>query len=132
MKQITPLLMFDGKAEEAMNFYVSLFEDTKIIDIKRYSKDEAGKESSVTYAIFSLNGQEFMCIDSVVKHKFTFTPSISIYVTCNNDNEITTLFEQLSNNGQVFMPLNKYPFSEKFGWLADKYGVSWQLNLKTE
>jgi len=132
MKKVTPLLMFDGKAEEAMNFYISLFEDAKVADIKRYGKNEAGKEGSVIHAIFSLNGQEFMCIDSITNHHFTFTPSISLYITCKSDNEITKLFEQLSNNGQIFMPLNKYPFSDKFGWLADKYGVSWQLNLKAE
>lgn len=93
MKKVTPLLMFDGKAEEAMNFYISIFDDAKVADIKRYGKDEAGKEGSVTHAIFSLNGQEFMCIDSITNHNFTFTPSISLYVTCKSDNEITKLFE---------------------------------------
>jgi len=63
--------------------------------------------------------------------QFTFTPSISIYVKCENENEINTLFDKLSSGGQVFIPLNKYPFSNKFGWLVDKYGVSWQLNLTT-
>jgi predicted 3-demethylubiquinone-9 3-methyltransferase (glyoxalase superfamily) len=83
----------------------------------------------VLQATFSLNGQVFMCIDSNVKHGFTFTPAISIYVACDTSDEIDRVFESLSQNGSVLMPLASYPFSEKFGWVADKYGVSWQLNL---
>ncbi|WP_307340510.1 VOC family protein [Caldalkalibacillus uzonensis] len=127
--KITTFLMFDGQAEEAMNFYVSLFEDSEIIDITRYGPNEAGKEGSVLQATFSLNGQVFMCIDSSVKHDFTFTPSISLYVTCQTEEEIDRLFEHLSENGTVLMPLSTYPFSAKYGWVQDKFGVSWQLNL---
>jgi predicted 3-demethylubiquinone-9 3-methyltransferase (glyoxalase superfamily) len=70
-----------------------------------------------------------MCIDSSVKHGFTFTPAMSIYVACDSEDEINRVFERLSQDGSVFMPLESYPFSEKYGWVADKYGVSWQLNL---
>jgi len=73
-----------------------------------------------------------MAIDSPLEHKFSFTPAISIYVKCESENEIKILFDKLSIDGQIFMPLNKYPFSEQFGWLTDKYGVSWQLNLTIE
>jgi len=83
----------------------------------------------VQHATFSLNGQEFMCIDSNAKHGFTFTPSISLYVKCKTEEEIEALFNKLSGGGQIFMPLSSYPFSKKFGWLSDKFGVSWQLNL---
>ena len=76
-----------------------------------------------------LNGQAFMCIDSPGKHDFTFTPSISLYINCETEDEIKLLFEKLSENGKVFMPLGAYPFSSKFSWVADEYGVSWQLNL---
>ena len=129
MQKLPPFLMFDGKAEEAMNFYTSLFEQSEILDITRYKANEAGIEGTVMHATFSLNGQEFMCIDSVVKHDFTFTPAISIYVKCDTEEEINVLYEKLSESGEIFMPLAPYPFSEKFGWIADKYGVSWQLNL---
>ncbi len=129
MQKITTFLMFDGKAEEAMNFYTSLFEGSKILSIVRYGPNEAGAEGTVMHATFSLNGQEFMCIDSNVKHDFTFTPAVSLYVNCETEAEIDGLFEKLSHNGQVFMPLAPHPFSEKFGWLSDRYGVSWQLNL---
>ena len=129
MQKITNLLMFTGQAEQAMNLYMGLFENSKILDITRYGPDEAGKEGTVMHATFSLNGQEFMCIDSSIKHEFTFTPSMSLYVNCESEAEIARLFEKLSLGGQVLMPLERYPFSEKFAWLNDQFGVSWQLNL---
>lgn len=129
--KISTFLMFEGKAEEAMNFYVSLFKDASVTSIRRYGPGEAGAEGSVMQAAFSLNGQRFMCIDSSVKHGFTFTPAMSIFVDCASESEVDTLFAKLSEGGQVLMPLGEYPFSRKFGWLADRYGVSWQLTLTT-
>ena len=70
-----------------------------------------------------------MCIDSYVKHNFTFTPAISLYVKCETEAEIDNLFTKLSEDGNTLMPLSPYPFSKKFGWVADKFGVSWQLSL---
>lgn len=84
------------------------------------------------HASFSLKGQEFMCIDSNVKHEFTFTPSFSIYITCDTDEEINRLYENLSSGGALLMPLDNYGFSKKFGWVVDKFGVSWQVNLPLE
>ena len=137
MQKTITFLMFVGeqcgKAEEAIKFYTSLFKNSKVKSIERFNTGDAqGKEGTVKHALFTIDGLEYMAIDSPLEHKFSFTPSISIYVKCENENEIKTLFDKLSVNGQVFMPLNKYPFSEKFGWLADKYGVSWQLNLTIE
>lgn len=129
MQKITTFLMFDGQAEEAMKLYTSVFADSEIIGISRYGANEAGKEGSVQHATFSLAGQQFMCIDSNVKHEFTFTPAMSLYVTCDSEEEIDTAYERLSQNGQVFMPLGEYPFSRKFGWVGDKFGVTWQLTL---
>jgi len=129
-QKVTTFLMFDGKAEEAMNYYVSVFDQAEILSIQRYGPNEAGAEGTVLHATFSLYGQVFMCIDSSMKHDFTFTPAISLYVTCATEEEIGRLFEKLSQGGQVFMSLAAYPFSNKFDWLADKYGVSWQLNLE--
>lgn len=130
MQKVTTLLMFSGRAEEAMNFYVSLFKPSKILSLTRYGPNEAGAEGSVMHGLFTLNGQEFMCIDSSAQHAFTFTPSISLYVRCDTEEEIDTLCARLSEGGQVFMPLNNYGFSAKFAWVADKFGVSWQLNLE--
>lgn len=129
MQKLTTFLMFAGQAEEAMNFYISLFENSKVLSITRYGSGEAGAEGSVMHATFTLNGQEFMCIDSNIEHGFTFTPAMSIYIKCESEAEIDRLYDALSNAGQVLMPLDRYPFSEKFAWLADRFGVSWQLSL---
>ena len=127
---IITFFMFKGRAEEAMHFYISLFDNSKIKKITRYKKDEAGKEGSVMQAIFSLNGQDYMCIDSAVDHDFDFTPAISLYVNCTSEKEINALFSKLSDNAKVYMKLKSYGFSKKFTWLEDKFGVSWQLNLE--
>lgn len=129
MQKITTFLMFEGKAEEAMSFYMSLFPDSEIKSITRYAEGEAGAAGSVQHAVFSLSGQEFMCIDSPATHGFTFTPAMSLYVTCETLSEIDELFAKLSEGGQALMPLDAYPFSKKFGWVNDRFGVSWQLTL---
>lgn len=121
--------MFQGNAEEAMNYYVSLIEDSTITNIVRYGPNGPGTEGSVMQATFTLKGQEFMCIDSHVKHAFTFTPSFSIFVTCDTEDEINRLFDGLSLDGNALMPLGQYGFSQKFGWVTDRFGVSWQVNL---
>lgn len=131
MQKIITSLMFDGQAEEALNFYTSLFEQSEILNITRYGANEDGAEGSVQHATFTLNGQEFMCLDSNTPHEFTFTPSISLHVRCETEGEIDRVFTALSEGGQVFMPLDRYPFSRKFGWVSDRFGVSWQLNLES-
>ena len=129
MQKVTTFLMFDGKAEEAMNLYTSLFKDSAILSISRYEAQEAGTEGTVRHATFTIHGQTFICIDSSVVHAFTFTPAMSLYVNCETEDEIDTLFDQLSQDGEVLMPLTSYPFSEKFAWINDRYGVSWQLSF---
>ncbi len=130
MQKFTTFLMFDGKAEKAINFYTSLFKPSAILNITRYGKNETGAEGTVQHAAFTLNGQEFMCIDSSAQHAFTFTPSISLYVRCESEEEIDRVFAALSEGGQILMPLDQYPFSKKFAWLSDQFGVSWQLSLE--
>ncbi|MGG4342522.1 VOC family protein [Paenibacillus lautus] len=132
MKSVTPFLMFQGNAEEAMNHYISIIEDSEITSIVRYGPNQPGAEGSVMHATFSLKGQTFMCIDSNVKHDFTFTPSFSIYLTCESEAEIEKVYGALIDGGGAMMPLDNYGFSQKFGWIADKFGVSWQLNLPNE
>jgi len=130
MEKVMPFLMFqDGKAEEAMNYYTSLIEDSEITRIVRYGANESGDEGTVMQATFTLKGQEFMCIDSNVKHQFSFTPSFSIFVTCSTEEELDNLYQKLNESGEELMPLGDYGFSKKFGWLNDHFGVSWQLNL---
>jgi predicted 3-demethylubiquinone-9 3-methyltransferase (glyoxalase superfamily) len=132
IQKTTTFLMFVGdqygKAEEAINFYTSLFEDSKVLEIERWKEGEqGGKPGMVKLAKFRLAGQEYMASENSADHAFNFTPSISIYVNCQGD-EIATLFDKLSDGGQIMMPLDDYGFSTKFGWVADKYGVTWQLN----
>jgi predicted 3-demethylubiquinone-9 3-methyltransferase (glyoxalase superfamily) len=127
--KITTFLMFDGEAESAMQFYVSLFENSAITSIKRYGPGEPGRQGSVVRASFCLGGQTFMCIDSPVELAFDFMPSMSLFVTCDSDAEIERLFARLAAGGRVMMPLDNYPFSAKFAWLSDRFGVSWQLSL---
>lgn len=126
---ITPCLMFDGVAEEAMNLYASLFDDAEIVSIERYGPGEQGDEGTVKRADFILNGQRLICLDSPVKHNFSFTPSISLFVDCASGAELDEVFKHLSEGGDVLMPLDSYGFSTRFGWVNDRFGVSWQLNL---
>ncbi|ATL49224.1 hypothetical protein COR50_19725 [Chitinophaga caeni] len=126
--QVTTFLMFEGKAKEAMEFYVSLFENSKITNVDYYEEGEMGPAGTVKVATFSLNGRPFMAIDSHVKHQFTFTPAISLFVNCTQEEEIEKLYKALSEGGGVLMPLGAYGFSKKFTWVNDRFGVSWQIS----
>ncbi|MBK3632167.1 VOC family protein [Streptomyces sp. MBT97] len=128
-RKITTFLMFEGNAEDAMTFYISLFDDAEVVGLTRYGADGPGKEGTVQHATFSLAGQEFMCIDSPVQHEFTFTPAVSLFVQCEDEAELDRLHAALSAQGTTLMPLGDYGFSAKFGWVNDRFGVSWQLNL---
>lgn len=112
-----------------MNLYVSLFKGSEIVRVERYGSGETGPEGSIKRANFKLAGHELMCMDSPIKHQFTFTPSTSLFVECENEAELDATFNKLSAGGTVLMPLDNYGFSRKFGWLNDRFGVSWQLNL---
>jgi predicted 3-demethylubiquinone-9 3-methyltransferase (glyoxalase superfamily) len=126
--KITPFLMFEGSAEEAMRFYVGLFPNSSIGDVARYGPGEPGAEGSIKRADFTVAGRPLICIDSPIKHGFTFTPSFSLFVECESAAELDTAFAQLSSAGQVMMPPDNYGFSRKFCWVSDRFGVSWQLN----
>ena len=122
-------LMFEGAAEEAMTLYTSLFGNSAITQIERYGPGEQGKEGTVKLASFTLAGREHLCIDSPVKHGFGFTPAMSLFVECESEAELDAAFSRLSEGGNVLMPVGNYGFSSRFGWLTDRFGVSWQLNL---
>jgi predicted 3-demethylubiquinone-9 3-methyltransferase (glyoxalase superfamily) len=124
-----PFLMFEGKAEAAMTFYVSLFADGKIIDIQHYGPGEQGAEGSVKKASFRVAGQTLKCFDSPVHHAFTFTPAFSLFVECESAEQIHKLTSAFLEGGTALMPLDTYGFSRQFAWINDRYGVSWQLNL---
>ena len=128
-RNVVTHLMFAGEAEAAITLYVSLFDDSSITQINRYGPGEMGAEGTVQLASFTLAGREFLAIDSLVPRGFTFTPAISLFVECAGAAELDTAFGRLAEGGNVLMPLNNYGFSTRFGWLTDRFGVSWQRNL---
>ena len=128
-KSVSTFLMFTGRCEEALNFYTSLISNSKIESITKWGSGGPGKEGTVMRATFTLNGVEYLATDSPAAHAFTFTPSISLFAECDDEAELDRLFEALSENQRVLMPLGNYGFSKKFGWCVDRFGVSWQLNF---
>lgn len=127
MQKITPFLWFDNNAEEAAKFYVSVFGNSKVGSITRYGEAGPAPKGTVMTVAFELEGQKFTALNG--GPHFKFTPAVSFYVACETEKEVDSLWQKLSEGGSVLMELAKYPFSEKFGWVADKYGLSWQLNL---
>lgn len=128
--QLATMLMFAGQAEEAINFYTGLFDDSSVEFIQRYGPDyPGGPEGQVVHSRFRLKGQLVLAMDSAMAQPFTFTPSSSFFVTCADEAEIDRLYLALSNGGSVMMELAKYPFATKYAWVNDRFGVSWQLTL---
>ncbi len=129
LPRVRPFLMFEGRAEEAMRSYVSLFRDGEVLELTRYGADEGGPEGTIKMARFRIAGQEVMCIDSPAKHAFTFTPATSLFVDCESMEQFDARYEALLEGGQALMPRDDYGFSQLFGWVQDRFGVSWQINL---
>lgn len=115
MQKITPFLWFDGKAEEAANFYVSIFKNSKIASVTRCGEAGPGPKGSVMSVTFQLDGQDFFALNG--GPHFTFTPAISFFVNCETQQEIDELWDKLSAGGE----------KSRCGWLKDKYGLSWQI-----
>ena len=134
MEKLTTCIWFNDNAQEAAKFYTSLFDNSRLGEVATYSEASAKMSGrpvgSVLTVVFHLEGQEFMALNG--GPIFSPTPAISFFVSCESEEEIDRLFAQFSLNGAVLMPLSKYPFSEKFGWINDRFGVSWQLNLAPE
>jgi predicted 3-demethylubiquinone-9 3-methyltransferase (glyoxalase superfamily) len=115
MQKITPFLWFDDKAEEAANFYVSIFKNSKIMSVSRYGEAGPGPKGSVMSMTFQLEGQDFYALNG--GPHFTFTPAVSLFVSCETQQEVDDLWEKLSAGGK----------KDRCGWLKDKYGLSWQI-----
>lgn len=127
MQKITPFLWFNKNVDEATSFYVSIFQNAKVDSMTRYGDQEAGTPGTVIETTFSIAGEKFYALSGGLL--FSFSPAISFYVSCDTDEELTELWTKLCIQGEVMMELGKYPFGEKYGWVQDKFGVSWQLNL---
>ncbi len=138
MKNINPFLWFDSQAEEAVNFYISAFssvfeslgneKESKILSTSRYGDAMPHLKGKVMTMSFKLIGEDFIALNGGPVKDFTFNPSISFFVECKTEDQLNKLFNKLSAGGEIRMPLDKYPSSEKFAWIDDKFGVSWQLN----
>lgn len=131
IQKITPFLWFDTQAEEAVNFYITVFNNSKIKTTTRYgeagAKASGMSENSVMTMDFQIEGQDFVAING--GPVFQINPTISFFVNCETIQEIERIWGKLAENGTVMMDLDNYPFAEKYGWIQDKYGVSWQLIL---
>lgn len=129
MQKIHPHLWFDDQAEEAVNLYVSLFKDSKIGRTTRYGKagfDIHGQQEGKLMTVeFVLAGQDFMALNA--GPMFKFTPAISFLIACESKAEVDAIWEKLSAGGKTLMELDAYPFSERYGWTQDRYGLSWQV-----
>ena len=115
MQKITPFLWFDTQAEEAANYYVSIFANSRILMVARYGEAGPGPKGTVMTVSFEINGQQFTAING--GPQFTFTPAISLFVNCETQQEVDELWDKLSDGGK----------KERCGWLKDKYGLSWQI-----
>ena len=119
-----------GVAAAALDLYRDVFADFELIEIDHYGPQDVGPEGTVKAAKFRLAGSDLSCADSPIDHQWGFTPAVSLWIECDGNNEIERLFGLLSEGGQVFMPLDDYGFSTRFGWVGDRHGVTWQLNLQ--
>ncbi|MGE8002845.1 VOC family protein [Lysinibacillus sp. NPDC093216] len=122
MKSATTFLMFQGQANEAILQYQQWFSELQVESLTYMENSQ-----QVAMAVLYLKGLKMMVNDSVIQHNFTFTPSTSIFMECESEEEIDSLVAQILEGGQALMPLNNYGFSKKFAWIQDRFGVSWQL-----
>jgi predicted 3-demethylubiquinone-9 3-methyltransferase (glyoxalase superfamily) len=127
MQKIVPHLWYDKEAKEAAALYMSLFDNSRLINQTTLNDTPSGTAELLT---IELAGQTFMLISA--GSLFKFTPAISFLVACANANEVNRLWDKLSENGEILMPLDAYPFSPRYGWVADKYGLSWQIMDRRE
>ncbi len=126
MQKITPFLWFDTQAEQAATFYTTLFKNGSIKTTNRYPEGSpGGMAGSVMTVAFTIDGTEFAAINA--GPIFTINPSVSFFVTCQSAEEVEKYWNALIDGGKSLMELGTYPFSEKYGWVQDKFGVSWQL-----
>lgn len=129
MTQLTPALMFQGHAAEALDLYFSLFPGAQVIGRQDYGPDGPGAPGTIMTAEVELAGQRLRVSDSPIPHAFTFTPSLSLFVDRLALADFERLFTGLAAGGKVLMPPDTYGFSTRFAWVNDRFGVSWQLNV---
>ena len=125
---LAPFLMFEGQAGEALELYAEAFEEAEVAEVRRFGEEGPGAVGTVERAVLRVGDREVRLFDSPVEHAFGFTPAVSLFVDLDSPAEVDAAFEKLSAGGKVLMPLDAYPFSSRFAWVADRFGVSWQLS----
>lgn len=134
MKNIMPYLWFDGKAVEAAEFYTQVFGNSRIISVSRYHESNAAVSGQVEGSVMSVNF-ELAGLSMVALNGgpiYSFTPAVSFFIHCRSVEELDATWQKLVPDGNILMELGSYPFSERYGWLSDRFGVSWQLMLSSE
>jgi len=130
MTTATPFLMFQrGEGRAALDFYLSLFDDGEILELDTYPEGGPAPVGTIMRGRFRIAGQDFFISDSFVEHAFDFTPSLSVWLEMDTADAQEALFAALGEGGATLMPLDNYGFSSRFGWVNDRFGVSWQINL---
>lgn len=129
MPSVTTHLMFQGDAMPAIELYSKIFKDFKILSIEKYGEENPQSAGMVKFARADFNGQSIFLIDSPISHAFEFTPSVSLFVEFEVEENFRAAFDALAEKGKILMPLDNYGFSEKYAWVNDRFGVSWQLSL---
>ena len=126
---VRPFLMFEGKCEAAVTTYVAAVPGGALISLERWGPDGPGPADQVRQAVFTVGGQTLMAMDSPARHAFSFTPSVSLFIEFATEAEQDRTWAVLAEGGEVLMELMDHGFSRRFGWLNDRFGVSWQMNL---
>ncbi|MDW5500795.1 VOC family protein [Pseudomonas lundensis] len=125
MSNVSTFVMFQGDAQQAIDLYSELFPDFRVQQLQHYD-DEPRR---VRHATIDFDRHNLVFTDSPVSHDFSFTPAVSLHVNFATDAELERVFARLAEGGEVLMPIDDYGFSARFGWLNDRFGLSWQLNV---
>jgi predicted 3-demethylubiquinone-9 3-methyltransferase (glyoxalase superfamily) len=129
IQEAIPFLMFQGEAGPALEFYATALERFELLNIEHWGPGEAAPEGQVKSADFAVAGQRFRCFDSPPVHAFDFTPSFSIFLECDRQEDVDQLAATLGAGGKTMMPPDDYGFSPRFAWVSDRFKVSWQINF---
>ena len=122
-----PFITFEQRAQEALDFYSATFPSFKLHTTQHHAEPH---DALIMLATFSIRGQELMISDSPIEHEWGITPGVSFFLDVDNETNLLSLTEQLSDEGKVMMPPGNYGFSKQFAWVEDRFGINWQLNVE--
>ncbi|MEL5297352.1 VOC family protein [Serratia nevei] len=128
MSQVSTFVMFQGEAQQAIDLYSQVFARFRLMQVQHYDPTPDGRRL-IKHATIDFDRQNLVFIDSPISHDFSFTPAVSLFINLPNEEALERAFHRLAEGGKVLMPLDDYGFSARFGWLSDRFGLSWQLNV---